>query len=409
VIELIGKPSRIFGRKHVIARSHPITHNVYCPLVNILFLDQFSDMGGAQRCLVDLLPAIRQRGWTVHLAAPGDGALIEQSRPFCASVRNLPCGPFRSGDKRATDLARFFYQLPSQVRVISQTIAAQNIDLLYVNGPRLVPAATLANRGLPVVLHAHSRVTQSFAASLTGRCLKYRNATVLASSAFVAGLLKKHISEDRLHIVYNGVAPMRAIARAQRERVRIGLIGRIAPEKGQLEFVRAARLLLGRGLRCEFVICGAPMFSPPGYDSEVRSAAEGLPVEFLGWRDDVASVLAGLDILAVPSGPNEATTRTILEAYSAGIPVVAFRSGGIPEVVEDGRTGWLTDPTPEALAAKLAELMADPAQLSEAGRRASFAWREKYTIDRYQNEVLSILERHHQRTPAHNVGIRTPA
>jgi glycosyltransferase involved in cell wall biosynthesis len=151
------------------------------------------------------------------------------------------------------------------------------------------------------------------------------------------------------------------------------------------------------------------MFSRPGYDLEVRAAADGLPVEFLGWRDDVSTVLANLDVLAVPSGPNEATTRTILEAYSAGIPVVAFRSGGIPEVVEHGRTGWLIDPSPEALAAKLVDLIANPNQLRDAGGRAREIWREKYTLERYQTEVLSILERHHHRTPFQSVGMRTPA
>jgi glycosyltransferase involved in cell wall biosynthesis len=409
VIELIAKTPGVLGSKRIIARAHPITHNVYCPLVNILFLDQFSDMGGAQRCLVELLPAIRERGWTAHLAIPGDGVLRERSRPYCASIESLLCGPFHSGEKQAGDFARFLYQLPSQARTISRMIKARNIDLLYVNGPRLLPAAALANHGLPVVFHAHSRVTQPVASFLAARCLRFRNATVIASSAFVADLLRDHVSRDRLHVVYNGVAGSNVSTRAPRDTFRIGIIGRIAPEKGQLEFARAAKLVLEHARNCEFIVCGAPMFSRAGYDLDVRAAAQGLPIQFLGWRDDIADVLAGLDVLAVPSGPNEATTRTILEAYSTGVPVVAFRSGGIPEVVEHGRTGWLVDPTPEALAAKLGELIAHPGQLLDAGQQARRAWRGKYTLDRYQNEVVSILDRHHQRTPFQSAGTRTPA
>jgi glycosyltransferase involved in cell wall biosynthesis len=377
--------------------------------VNILFLDQFSDMGGAQRCLVDLLPAIRERGWTAHLAIPGKGALYEHCRPYCESIEHLPCGPFHSGEKQISDLARFACQLPSQARAISGRIKALNIDLIYVNGPRVLPAATLTNRRLPIVFHAHSRVTQSIASTLLARCLHRPNTTVIASSAFVADLLRKDVARERLHVVYNGVAASGVLTRVHPGPIRIGIIGRIAPEKGQLEFVRAARLVLQNRRDCEFVICGATMFSRPGYDAEVRAAADGLPIEFLGWRDDVSTVLATLDLLAVPSGPNEATTRTILEAYSTGIPVVAFRSGGIPEVVEHGRTGWLIDPSPEALAAKLADLIANPHQLREVGGRAREVWREKYTLDRYQTEVVSILERHHQRTPFQSVGMRTPA
>jgi glycosyltransferase involved in cell wall biosynthesis len=272
-----------------------------------------------------------------------------------------------------------------------------------------MPAATLTNRGVPIVFHAHSRVTQRISSTLLARCLHRPNTTVIASSAFVADLLRKDVARERLHVVYNGVAACRESARVHAGPIRIGIIGRIAPEKGQLEFVRAARLVRQHARDCEFVLCGSPMFSRPGYDLEVRAAADGLPVEFLGWRDDVSTVLANLDVLAVPSGPNEATTRTILEAYSAGIPVVAFRSGGIPEVVEHGRTGWLIDPSPEALAAKLVDLIANPNQLRDAGGRAREIWREKYTLERYQTEVLSILERHHHRTPFQSVGMRTPA
>ena len=151
------------------------------------------------------------------------------------------------------------------------------------------------------------------------------------------------------------------------------------------------------------------MFSGPEYDVEVRAAAEGLPFQFLGWRDDVPAVLSDLDILAVPSGPHEATTRTILEAYAAGIPVVAFRHGGIPEVVTDNRTGWLVDPSPEALATKLSQLIEEPDRLCQVGAQAHQIWRQRYTLERYQKEVVSILERHHQRTPFQRVGTRTPA
>ena len=375
--------------------------------MNILFVDQFSEMGGAQRCLVDLLPAIRNRGWTAHLGVPGRGPLVEASRPYCASIEDLPCGPFHSGGKSWADFWRFAFQLPVQVRAIRRITRARNIDLLYVNGPRVLPAVALASTSLPVVFHAHSRVTHAGASSLVSRCLRRMDATVIASSAFVAGLLKSQRAAERVQVVYNGVA---ALPRRQCRRdgpLHIGVIGRIAPETGQLEFVRAAKLVLERAPDLKFVVCGAAVFSEPAYEAQVRAEAEGLGIDFLGWRDDIAPVLADLDVLAVPSGKDEATTRTILEAYAAGVPVVAFRSGGIPEVVEDSVTGWLVGATPEELAAKLRELSAHPEQLEAAAERAYQAWREKYTLQRYQDDVVCILERHQKRTPLHSAGTKT--
>ena len=92
------------------------------------------------------------------------------------------------------------------------------------------------------------------------------------------------------------------------------------------------------------MIYGAPLFGESAvarYAAQVRTDAEGLPVEFAGWVDDIYACMAQLDLLLVPSAGHEATTRVILEAFAAGLPVIAFASGGIPEVVDDGVTGLL--------------------------------------------------------------------
>ena len=379
--------------------------------MNILFLDQFSEMGGAQRCLADLLPAIVRQGWTAHLAIPGNGPLVEFARLYRASVTTLPCGPYQSGQKRWADLARFAYQLPLQVRALSRLIAERRIDLLYVNGPRLLPAATLAARRRPLIFHAHSRVSQTGAASLAGLCLRRRKTLVIANCAFVAEPLRHY---RPVEVIYNGVAGFTPSRGGGDDIFHIGMIGRIAPEKGQIEFVKAVELLAADARRFKAVICGASLFSDPDYAARVQAAAKGLPIEFLGWRDDIAPVLANLDLLVVPSSPIEATARVILEAYSAGVPVVAFRCGGIPEVVEHGRTGWLVNPTPEALAKKVHELLADPGKLRSVSRQARAAWQENYTIERYQNELVDVLERfepapNHQRAPLHKAGSSTRA
>src|SRR5205814_128322 len=141
----------------------------------------------------------------------------------------------------------------------------------------------------------------------------------------------RFVEPRRRHVVYNGVAEIPFLRRefGRKREWRIGLVGRIAPMKGQTDFLRAAALLSPVLADARFVICGAPMFSEPDYVREVQVLANGLPVEFLGWRNDVGAVLAGLDLLVVPSTAAEATTRVILEAFSAGVPVVAYAVGGI--------------------------------------------------------------------------------
>ena len=131
------------------------------------------------------------------------------------------------------------------------------------------------------------------------------------------------------------------------------------------------------------------MFCPPGYVDEVNRLAAGLPVEFLGWRTDIGAVLDHLDLLLVPSTVAEATTRVILEAFSAGVPVVAYAIAGIPEILRDGENGFLVPScTSTALARRVLEVTR--LNLDTVVRRARSDWTQKYTVARYQQEMAEI-------------------
>ena len=279
----------------------------------------------------------------------------------------------------------------------SSLVSKHGIDLIYVNGPRLLPAAAIAARGKPLLFHAHSIVAQPAATALMRWAVRSSGANVIAGCHFVLAPLAATVNSARSRVIYNGIRSLDgAPCRGNRNTWRIGVVGRIAPEKGQLEFVRAARLLIAESpcpRNYRFVVCGDALFSNPEYGRRVRAESEGLPVEFTGWRDDIREVLAKLDLLVVPSSGVEATTRVILEAFSAGVPVVAFRSGGIPEVVEDGVTGVLTAPNARALASKLSDLMSGgDALLKALSQRAQAAFASRFSLDRYRSEVLAAVE-----------------
>jgi len=365
--------------------------------VKILLLDQFSDLGGAQQCLLDLVPAMQAAGWNVACAVPGNGALIQKLSSLGVPVHSVRIGPLTSGRKKPLDFLRFGLDLPRLAGNISSLAAQTRTDLLYVNGPRMLPAAAWAARrsGRALVFHCHSHLGNASARKLAGHSLQLAAARVIACCRSVARPLWPFIDPGRLHVIYNGVAQPTSTRPVNSPETRIGVIGRIAPENGQMEFLAAARLLTEKGRKCKFVICGAPLFSNPEADryfERVRENAAGLPVELLGWRHDVASVLAELDLVVVPSASHVATPRVILEAFAARVPVVAYASGGIPEIVIQNKTGFLVEPPePETLAARLDALLSAPDQLRAVADHAYETWKEKFTLDRYQREVLAVI------------------
>ena len=126
------------------------------------------------------------------------------------------------------------------------------------------------------------------------------------------------------------------------------------------------------------------------YAEAVHLASAGLPVTFHGWTRDVYSALAGLHLLIVPSCAREATTRVILEAFAAGVPVVAFRSGGIPEVIDHGRTGFLADSAPDASRMAL-EVLGRPEMLASIAAQARARWSEVFSLECWLPQMAAAL------------------
>jgi glycosyltransferase involved in cell wall biosynthesis len=377
--------------------------------MKLLFLDQFSQLGGAQQCLLDLLPAVQH----AVVAMPGNGPMFERVRALGFETARIDCGPYASQTKTAADLTRFVFEAPRLARQIRDL--ARAADLVYINGPRLLPAAALSRIRQPVVFHSHSYLPPGPVRKLSGLALRSLRAHVIASCRYVADPWKPYVND--ISVIYNGVAgPARPLAPRRRSFTNapftIGCIGRIAPEKGQREFVEVARIVHGRMPEARLVIYGETMFAPQDYEREVRAAASGLPVEFAGWVANVYDALANIDLLLVPSAPHEATTRVILEAFAAGVQVIAFPSGGIPEILPPnslahsvqnmadlvGRTPWSARVPPDPLSAAPAQPQAsakNPTGESAADRavRPAFQKHYPYTLERYRAEVVDLLRR----------------
>lgn len=364
--------------------------------MRLLVLDQFSDPGGAQQVLLELLPAVRRRGWEALVGLPGEGDVFAQIRTLGFDAVRIACGPFRSGRKSLADMGRMLTQTPSLAKQIRGLADRSSADLIYINGPRLLPGVALAGVRCPVLFHSHSYLSQGPVWRIAGASLARLRARVIGSCRFVADAWRAFVPSSRISVVYNGVAAAHSSGhRPHPNRYTIGCVGRVAPEKGQREFVTAASMIVRTVPTCRFVIYGAPLFGDQAarrYHDEVRSAAASLPIEFAGWTADIHSALSNLDLLLVPSAPHDATPRVILEAFTAGVPVIAFRSGGIPELIEDGRTGFLARSSAEMAALAVELLTRQPERLAAVSQAAGASWRSTFNLDRFQRQILEAIE-----------------
>ena len=136
--------------------------------------------------------------------------------------------------------------------------------------------------------------------------------------------------------------------------VRFGFLGQIKAEKGVAEMLEAFGLVRTSGWRLSIAGRG-----DAEYIAQLRSGASDA-VSFDGFVD-AAPFLASIDFVIVPSTWHEPLARSVLEAFAAGIPVIASRRGGSPEIVEDGVNGFLFEPSrPADLAAIIERILGDP-------------------------------------------------
>jgi glycosyltransferase involved in cell wall biosynthesis len=176
----------------------------------------------------------------------------------------------------------------------------------------------------------------------------------------------------------------------------IAILGHISDVKGYPTFVEAAARIASGRPDCLFVAIGGET-TQPGCRSALEQRIRALGLEkrfrFLGFRTDIAEILRGVDVVALPSSA-EGLPLAVLEAMATGCAVVATPVGGVPEVVSDGETGLLVPPGDvDALTSALSFLVASPehrARLSAAARKRI---EERYAIDVFARAVQDVYDR----------------
>jgi glycosyltransferase involved in cell wall biosynthesis len=166
----------------------------------------------------------------------------------------------------------------------------------------------------------------------------------------------------------------------------VGIVGRIFPIKNHGLFLEAAARILTQEPRARFVIVGDGVLRP-ALEQQTRGLGIADRVLFTGWRRDLARIYADLDLLVV-SSDNEGTPVSAIEAMASGCPVVATRVGGLPDLIEDHRTGRLVPPrNDEALAAAVVDLLKRAETRKELGQNAKESVRQRFTATRLLSDM----------------------
>jgi glycosyltransferase involved in cell wall biosynthesis len=183
----------------------------------------------------------------------------------------------------------------------------------------------------------------------------------------------------------------------------VGYVGWLIPIKGVTYLVKAMAEVVQRHPNSLLLMAGKG--DEKGVDEiKLKEQVENLGladnVRFLGWRPDVDKIMGCIDIFVLPS-LNEGMGRVLVEAMSAGLPIVASRVGGIPDLIKDGQNGLLVPPADaSALAKAISDLLADQEErirMGEAGKEMCHPYSVEAMVEQIDDLYKDLLANHSNR------------
>jgi len=221
-----------------------------------------------------------------------------------------------------------------------------------------------------------------------------RSATLPERDVLIANsqIVADHFKDSRAVVIYPGIdVSLFPEARRAHQGMVVGTACRLEPVKGLSYLLQAVAALARefRDIRLEIAGEGSLRAS---LEQESRQLGLSGHVIFLGWRDDLPSIMAGWDIFMMPS-LDEGFGLAALEAMAAGLPVIASEAGGLCELVLDGETGWLVPPAnPGGLALRARALILDR-QMREAmgiaGRQRAL---RQFPLSRMTEQTIAVYD-----------------
>jgi glycosyltransferase involved in cell wall biosynthesis len=375
--------------------------------MRVVVLDHVARLSGGEIALLRILPHLERVN--VHVILGEDGPLAERLGEAGVSVEVLAIAPaardLRKGavgasagaPRAALETARYVARLTARLRRL-------NPDLVHTNSLKSGVYGALAARltGTPLLWHLRDRIAEDYLPRGAVRLMRGSIGTladgVLANSRATLDTVPGG-SRNRLRLVIpDSVLAPPATAAGRRAETTFGMLGRIAPWKGQDLFLRAFAAAFAEGGE-RAVIVGTPMFGEEDYERELLQLVSGLGldgrVEFRGFREDIWRELAGFDVLVHASVIPEPFGQVVLEGMASGLAVIAPDEGGPADVIADGETGRLfASRDAGSLAAAMRELRDSPERrerLGTAAREAVAAYHPDAIAARLQDAYAQLL------------------
>jgi glycosyltransferase involved in cell wall biosynthesis len=377
----------------------------------ILFISNTANLYGSERSLLAVVSHFKKSDRIIPLVAlPSDGPLASKLHAAKVDFVVIPYLHW-SGKSNANRklLGPIRFLLNSLLVAFAPFfLRRRDIALVYTNALSTPFGALLAKKlGVPHIWHIreflHEDIGRDFDLPRLARYLLRQADNIICNSIAVKTKWSRYLSHRAITVIYNGFdfserpredgnARYRRCVQAQSPPTLI-FVGQIRPHKGIEDAIRAiAQLGSDTALTAQLEIVGD---GPEEYQETLKDLAAKLRVStrvvWRGFLDDPSPRLEHAAI-AVVCSRNEAFGRVAVESMASGVPLVGTASGGLPEILENGRLGLLYTPGDyKALASAIRKLLNDADTYRFLSENAATSVRERFSVSKYVEGVESLI------------------
>jgi len=360
--------------------------------------------GGIARHVLSLARGLDRSQFEICVACPSAGSIAEEAASLGIAVFPVGIAPTPSPVKAM-----------SAALALSRVIARGGFHLVHAHSFSASLIAGLAREftSWPILVSSiHNFLTGPNRLGIQGAVVRMiarkADRIVTVSQALHSVFADCRGAAEKLVTIPNGIDLGEVPDDSMRDRLRAdldipadalvaGVVARLAPQKGVLEFLDVAAQVARRVPQARFVIVGdGPLRERIA--ARAQSLGLGERLVLAGFRADARRLMAAFDLAVIPS-LSEGFSIVAVEAMAAARPVAAYATGGLPEVVADGRTGLLApERDADALAAAIEALLTDPVRAREMGEAGRERTRECFSlsamIERIQNLYADLVRSH---------------
>lgn len=383
--------------------------------MNILMIAHETELGGASLSLLGMIDILRENHEITVLSAKRSGPLLSEleKRGIPVIIRKLYCwtlpkeksSPIRRLVQRAVLFGNYL-ALPGLVGEIKK----RQIELIHSN-TSILPVGGLLHKktGLPHIWHVREFVEQDFGMKYvlgkkrTRHLMEKNSSRIVVISKALLSEYESYVNQEKIQCIYNGVSikgkavlpneiKKQITEEKDRDCVPFLIAGKVSEHKGQIEALEALSLLTNGKKNKAAVL----WIAGDGMLTECKQKAEELGVSdrvhFLGRIDYLEALRPHMRAELVCSAC-EAFGRVTIEAYLAGIPVIGTNTGGTPELIEDGKTGFLYRKGDiEELAAHMRRVIEAEEECCKMGQKGKEFAQKYFTAERNASEVEKLYQ-----------------